>query len=129
ELFVPFRHRGTNALHALCRILMAACAGFAGCTVRLRPQLFALLNGEKSRIVEVIVLDRLGLLGAEPVSRDHLRQGKILVRWLDAVPLPMRLLKSALSQCYCGSASHKHQYNDCAERRTQAHNRSSRTGT
>src|ERR1700719_2910617 len=72
KLFAPFRHRGADTFHALCRILMAARAGFAGRTVRPRPQVFALLNREKSRIVEIVVLDRLGLLGAEPVSRHDL---------------------------------------------------------
>src|SRR5262249_46155183 len=123
-LFAPFRHRGTDAFHALCRILMAAGAGFSGRTVRFRPQLLALLDGEKSRIVEIVVLDRLGLLGAEPISRDDLRQRKILVRRLDAMSLPMRMSKAVLGQCYCGGTQSDHRRNDCAERQTQAHDRS-----
>src|SRR5215472_10464971 len=128
ELFVPFGHRRADAFHALCRILMAACAGFAGRTVRLRPQLLALLNGEKSRIVEIVVLDRLGLFGADPVPRDDLREGKSLVRWLDAVTLPMRTLEAVLGQRNCGGARRDHEHNNCPERQTQIHECSSRAG-
>ena len=99
---------------------MAARAGFAGRTIGLRPQLLALLHGEKSRIIEIVVLDRLGLLGAEPVSGDDLRQRKILLRRLDAMPLPMRVLEPALAERDAGSAGRDRQHHDPAEGQSQS---------
>src|SRR5262249_11473389 len=69
QRLAPLRRGGADALHARRGVLMTAGAGFAGRAVGLSPQLLALLNGEKSRIVEIVILNRLGLPGAEPVSR------------------------------------------------------------
>ena len=97
---------------------MATRTGLAGLTLRLLPKLLALLDGEKSGIAEIVFLQRLRLLGAEPEARGDVLDRIVLARRLDGVPLPMRVLEFAFGE---RDRAYGRCSGDCGHKRHSAH--------
>src|SRR5262249_62123248 len=94
-----------------------------GGRIMLMLQLLSLVDGKKTRLVEILVLDRQGLLGADPISRDDLGQREILGGRLDAVTQPVRAIEAALRQRDAGSYGRNPQKQDFAQSQTHTHYR------